>query len=131
MSELAKIKHTATLQTIECGTCGIIHAIPETLYDSCYEEGGFWHCPLGHSRGWSEGKIERDEASLKTKLDRAIKEKEWAEQNANNQKKKATALKGQVTKLKNRAKAGVCPCCNRTFKQLASHMKNKHPEFKG
>lgn len=23
----------------------------------------------------------------------------------------------------------TCPCCKRTFKQLAAHMKNKHPEF--
>jgi hypothetical protein len=25
--------------------------------------------------------------------------------------------------------AGVCPCCKRTVKQLAAHMKEKHPEF--
>lgn len=30
--------------------------------------------------------------------------------------------------LSDRAHAGVCPCCNRTFKQLAAHMKTKHPD---
>lgn len=25
--------------------------------------------------------------------------------------------------------AGMCPCCRRTFKQLAEHMKSKHPDF--
>jgi hypothetical protein len=24
---------------------------------------------------------------------------------------------------------GVCPCCNRTFQQLARHMKAKHPGY--
>lgn len=32
-------------------------------------------------------------------------------------------------KLKRRVKAGVCPCCKRTFKQLVAHMKHKHPDF--
>lgn len=24
--------------------------------------------------------------------------------------------------------AGICPCCNRTFSQLARHMQSKHPD---
>tara|TARA_Y100000310_G_scaffold338946_1_gene430083 strand:- start:1163 stop:1354 length:192 start_codon:yes stop_codon:yes gene_type:complete len=43
--------------------------------------------------------------------------------------KTASTYKGQVTKLKNRAKAGVCPCCNRTFQNLSRHMETKHPDF--
>lgn len=31
--------------------------------------------------------------------------------------------------LRNRAAAGVCPCCNRTFEQLGRHMTTKHPEY--
>lgn len=33
--------------------------------------------------------------------------------------------------LETRAANGVCPCCHRTFKQLARHMKTKHPDFPG
>ena len=40
------------------------------------------------------------------------------------------ATKGVVTRLKKRAIAGVCPCCNRTFQQLAAHMAHKHPDYK-
>lgn len=32
-------------------------------------------------------------------------------------------------RLRKRASAGVCPCCNRTFSQLARHMQTKHPTF--
>lgn len=34
-----------------------------------------------------------------------------------------------VEKKLNRVSAGTCPCCNRSFKQLAAHMKNKHPDY--
>lgn len=36
----------------------------------------------------------------------------------------------ESAKLKKRASAGICPCCNRTVSQMARHMKSKHPEFK-
>lgn len=39
------------------------------------------------------------------------------------------ATKGVVTRLSKRASAGTCPCCNRTFKQLAAHMATKHQTF--
>jgi hypothetical protein len=42
----------------------------------------------------------------------------------------AAAAKGNVTKLRKRAAAGVCPCCNRTFLALQKHMAHKHPDFR-
>lgn len=44
--------------------------------------------------------------------------------------RQASARKGQVTRLKNRAAAGVCPCCTRSFENLRRHMTTKHPTFK-
>jgi hypothetical protein len=41
----------------------------------------------------------------------------------------ARAHKGHATRLKNRAQAGMCPHgCNRHFKDLERHCKNKHPD---
>lgn len=28
-----------------------------------------------------------------------------------------------------RIRNGVCPCCNRSFKDVHRHMKSQHPEF--
>jgi len=42
---------------------------------------------------------------------------------------KRRAEKGAKTRIKNRIANGVCPCCNRSFKNLAAHMKNKHPDY--
>ncbi len=32
----------------------------------------------------------------------------------------------KTKRLMRRVSAGVCPCCNRTFSDLARHMKTKH-----
>ena len=37
--------------------------------------------------------------------------------------------KAAKTRIKNRIAAGVCPCCNRTFQNLAKHMAGQHPDF--
>jgi hypothetical protein len=41
------------------------------------------------------------------------------------------STKGQLTKARNRAKAGLCPCCNRHFTNVERHVKSKHPDFLG
>lgn len=123
------------LTELQCGTCGVWHAIPTIMHEKCIEEGGFWYCPNGHSRGYKEGRREREDIRRERdllkqrvaqkddeiKLQRSLKEAA---------KRQAAASKGQVTKLRNRTGAGTCPCCNRTFRQMALHMKNKHPTFR-
>ena len=37
--------------------------------------------------------------------------------------------KAAKTRIKNRIANGVCPCCNRSFKDLHRHMQNKHPDY--
>lgn len=64
------------LEIMQCGTCGVVHAIPRTMHATAQREGGFWHCQ-------SQAK---------------------------------------------RSAASACPCCKRTFRQLARHMAAKHPE---
>ncbi len=125
-----KTKTNTSLKIMQCGTCGVWHAIPEIMFDVCYSEGGFWSCPNGHQRGYGEG----DDAK---QLQKEKKRRMWAEKNAEDTRKELAknkqllkAQKTANTRLKNRASAGVCPCCNRTFKQLTAHMKNKHPDFK-
>jgi len=122
------IQQKVTLVTEECITCGICFAIPEEFRANKVRLGGFFCCPVGHSQGWAEGEEERKRKDLQRRLDAKEREleserkrKEWAEQDAKNKGE-------QLTKLQKRTHAGVCPCCNRTFKQLAAHMKNKHPE---
>ena len=118
------------LKAIQCTSCGVFHAIPTAMYDHKLDYGGYWYCPNGHRIGYGEGNLSKQLQKEKTR-------RQWAEDNAARSRKQADqserrriAQKAARTRLKNRVSAGVCPCCNRTFKQLAAHMKNKHPEYK-
>lgn len=43
----------------------------------------------------------------------------------------AVAYRGVATRMKKRAVAGMCPCCKQSFAELAVHMQDAHPDFKG
>lgn len=111
------------MREMQCGTCGTPFSMPEKIYQSCYEDGGFFSCPLGHSRGWNKGNkvVRREHADLERKLSEQMRI-------ATKQAERAAKAEQEIKKMKKRASAGVCPCCNRTFQQLARHMKLKHPE---
>ncbi len=123
--------------TIDCCKCGVTFAVASTLEQSWrYTKAGFY-CPNGHSQAFVESTADRIKREMEEKLaaahreiDAARKDVEWARVRANNAEKRVSVAKGQITKLRKRVGNGVCPCCNRTFKQLAQHMAHKHPEFK-
>jgi hypothetical protein len=92
-------------------------------------------CPNGHPWVYAAGESDFDK--LRRERDRltqriAEKDDEIAHQKLLREEaeKSAAARKGVITRLKNRASAGVCPCCNRTVLQMARHMATKHPGFK-
>ncbi len=121
-----------------CPTCSTKHTLPESLYETARARrgpSGTWvYCPHGHRWHYTEGESEKDKLrrernQLQQLLARKDDDLNRLRESERAAWRSASAHKGQVTKLKNRSKAGVCPCCNRTFKQLAAHMKNKHPNF--
>lgn len=103
-------------------------------YDTLKRSSQTFRCLWGHEQHFPLGKSEAEK--LQDELDRERRRRQSAEQNIeweSQQRKQAersaVAYKGQATRLRNRAKAGVCPCCKRTVSQLAKHMASKHPEF--
>jgi hypothetical protein len=93
-----------------------------------------WYCPNGHAQSFLKG--ESEEAKLRRERDQLaqrIAEKDDAIEAERQRRvlaeRRVAAAKGQVTKLKNRASKGVCPCCNRHFANLERHMATKHPAF--
>ena len=125
---LAAIQVTVELTEINCGECGGVYALNERYRKQQYEKGGSWHCPYCQT-GWGYGG-NSENSQLKRQLEAERVRKDNALAEANRLRASLTAQKGLTTKLQNRVKAGVCPCCNRTFKQLAAHMQSKHPEWK-
>lgn len=121
-------------EIIYCCKCGIPFAVPASIREDWTKTGESFYCPNGHSQHYSESEVSK----LEKELQRERKRKEWAErqatiatQQAEYAERRRRAQKAVNTKLKKRIGAGVCPCCNRTFKQLAQHMENKHPDYNG
>ena len=117
------------LTTIVCGKCGVTFAMPETLRKERQQEGGDVYCPNGHPRVYRETDVERERklrVEAEKRAEEALRLKQAAEAASRLHREEADkALKAQE-RLKKRASAGVCPCCNRTFQNLARHMNVKH-----
>jgi hypothetical protein len=124
---MTTMNYTGTLTVVSC-TCGIVFAIPDELDRQAHDHGKSITCPLGHSWHYTETtqvKLEREQKRViaTQELLRAEERSHAATRGV------VTRKKNEAKKLRERARAGVCPCCHRTFKQLAAHMANKHPDY--
>lgn len=114
-----------TLVVFTCARCGIPYGLPEDYIERRRQDGRAHYCPNGHSLSYHETEADKLRRRLKFAEDsraRAAAQRDQA-------KASARAHKGHVTRIKKRIANGVCPCCNRTFKDVARHMKSQHPEF--
>ena len=117
-------------ETHTCGKCGITFAAPETFWSQKVRDKTPWYCPNGCCRVFTgptedQKRIKQLERQLASSRESA----DYARDRADRAERSASAYKGQVTKIKNRVGKGVCPCCNRTFANLARHMQSQHPDF--
>ena len=121
-----------SMAILDCPTCGVIFAITAEYEARRRQDGRGFRCPNDHSMsyGQSEADKERDRAA---NLARRLEWAEGREVHLRDQLQateyQRRAAKGQLTKAKKRIAAGVCPCCNRTFQNLANHMAGQHPAY--
>lgn len=109
----------------QCGTCGVFSTCPEVVYDQHRNEGGYHYCPNGHTWGWAKDGCEREK--LRRERDRLKQDAARLEDERRAAIARAEQAEQANKRLHKRASAGVCPCCNRTFTNMARHMKTKHP----
>lgn len=135
-----KFNTDTTLTVVECATCGITYAIPESLDQAAHRHKGDrpngWKlcCPLGHT-WWYVGRtkeelLQEELRWQRSNAGRLAAERDQAKAEARGQKAAKTRIKNQRDRERTRTAAGVCPCCNRTFKQLARHMQSQHPGYR-
>lgn len=115
-----------------CCNCGITFAAPRELVRKWQQTGKSFCCPYGHFQSYGEN----ENSKLKKQLANAKKRTEWAESDAKDARKANQRLrntvraeKGAKTKLKKRIANGVCPCCQRSFVNLARHMDSQHKDY--
>lgn len=115
------------LIVMHCAECGIPFGITSDYQQRRKTDGEAFNCPVGHSNVYKDTEIDR----LKKQLQFEKEAKERAYFRETEALKILSATKGVLTRVKHRIQNGVCPCCNRTFQNLARHMKTKHPADAG
>lgn len=120
---------------LDCCNCGVRFGITEVLESQLRASGNTFHCPHGHPQHFTRGETQqaRELREAKARAERAEADAQrqrearaWAEQRAKGANIAAGLAKGKLRRVHERIHAGVCPHCQRTFKQLAAHMKTKH-----
>ena len=128
-----QIDVTVELTEFVCGECGGVYAISERFRKQCQDKGNRgWRCPYPDcNTTWGYyGKTEAEK--LQDQLDCERQQRERISDQLKQTTRSLNAQRGATTRARNqlnRTKAGICPCCNRTFKQLAAHMKSQHPNW--
>jgi hypothetical protein len=126
------LTYTTTLSKLTCGACHIPFAIPRDLHERLRNTGDKFWCPNGHGISYAETENDR----LRVKAEREERWRREAQAQVTHERdqrqaaeRSASAYRGRVTRLKNRAAAGICPCCTRHFENVQRHMESKHPGF--
>jgi hypothetical protein len=119
----------------ECWKCKCQIWLPDELYHAAKASSSISiHCGYGHAGVFRDGPTEADK--LRQERDRLAQQIAYKDDRIKGLKdelamteRQRAAARGQVTKIRNRVGHGVCPCCTRSFENLARHMNSKHPEF--
>jgi hypothetical protein len=121
---------------VACWKCKTDIVLPASLHDAAKRSSNIsFFCPYGHEGVFREGETEAD--VLRRERDRALQqlaqkddEIAQARKGWNEIAKELKATKATAVKARKRTAAGLCPCCNRSFRQMALHLKTKHPTFR-
>lgn len=122
---MATITIQATFVTETCITCGIQFAVPPEYVRRLRETHRTFYCPNGHNMYYPS---ETEEERLKRELRQANRDVGDLREAKLKTEKQLNGALGEITKLKKRANAGLCPYCRRHFANLERHIHNKHKD---
>jgi len=121
------LRKTAVVEyeEIECCACGIIFAVTALHEKNLRRTHDTFYCPNGHQQIF---KAQTDAERLNKELASERQRRVLAENTARAEADRAKAAEDKLARLQHRVTRGVCPCCKRTFANVARHMASKHPE---
>lgn len=132
MSRTNVIMHEVTLEVMTCPVCQTVYGVNAATLDRARDDSSiWWYCTAGHNLHFpqEERKIKQQEKEIE-RLRRSLANSQestraaWAE--VEMERVSHASTKGQLTKTRNRIKAGVCDQCHRQFPDLHDHMRSKH-----
>jgi hypothetical protein len=126
----AELQLSVNYNNIDCCDCGMTFAVPVAWEKEKRQNHKGFFCPNGHSLVFNgSSALEKQVKEKEAEIERLKSRLDWKERSLLAANRSNIALRGQSTKLKNRIKNGVCPCCHRTFGHLQRHMQTKHPDW--
>lgn len=119
---------------INCPQCQVRFGLAEATEAVLRQSSQDFYCPFGHKQHFPQGlteaeKLRRERDALRQDKARLHDEIAHQQNRRRAAERSAAGYKGAATRIRNRVRNGVCPCCNRTFQNLAAHMANQHPGF--
>lgn len=135
VERLHEYPYKVSLIIWECPTCGIVYGIPREFANEVRASGSHYYCPNGHHLSWTESDADREKKRADAAERRAANfeaQADYERERAAGERRTAAALRGHLTRMRNRIAAGVCPVpgCKRTgLTQTLNHIGKKHPEW--
>lgn len=127
------ITFTTQIELENCCKCGIQFGIQAGFQRERKNDHQMFYCPNGHGQYYSGAneteRLRKQLAQEQHRREQIEAERTRMRDERDAAERRASAARGRVTRLKNRAANGVCPCCNRSFQDLRRHMETKHPDF--
>lgn len=124
-----------TYTTIACPRdgCGVSFAINDAFLDRRVNDHKGFYCPNGHTMSYThqnEAEKQRERIErLKHLVESRERDIQFEQTRLTAERRAHSATKGKLTKVRKRAAHGVCPCCSRTFANVARHVAGQHPKF--
>lgn len=128
-----------TFTVLTCSECSIAFGVDSTVRQRWIDDGKRFYCPQGHAQVYRESTVQKLTQQLEAAQNdvaEATKRELFARANAaaerlarEHTQRQLASRKGINTRLRNRIRCGVCPCCRRNFGNLQRHIKTKHPGF--
>jgi len=123
-----------TMYVGDCHECGVIYGITTQYEARRREDGKNFYCPNGHRGAFGKGELaeaKRLQAMAEGRARSAQIRATAAYDQARAAERSARAFRGQVTRMKNKITAGVCPVgnCRRHFDNVQAHVLTEHKSW--
>lgn len=116
-----------------CSRCGVAFYWPRALDAAARNQRRTFWCPAcGSSMRYQETEADRLRTALNAEKERTTflrDEEQRQRQHRQVAERRVAAMKGVVTRTKNRIAKGKCVRCSCDFPDLAAHMAEAHPDY--
>lgn len=109
----------------QCISCGVHWMQPKYLNDRRRQDKATFYCPNGHAQAYTQSEADK----LRLERDRLKQREAMLEDEKREAIARAERAEAATNRLKKRTAAGTCPCCQRTFSNMNTHMRKQHPQF--